>query len=64
LGFPRPLIAQTELSQWEASIFLLHQAWEEERDSMELDPPHFYGATGVLRIDVLRSIELSVWGEK
>jgi len=53
-----------ELSQWEASIFLLKHVWEDERDSIELDPPHFYGATGVLNIDVLRSIELSVWGDR
>ena len=55
---------KSELSQSEASIYLLQHAWEEERDSMELDPPHFYGAAGVLRISVLRSIELSIWGEK
>jgi len=51
-----------DLSAHDASILLLLGAWIEERDGMmELDCPHFYGATGVLGIDVIRSIERVVW---
>jgi len=47
----------------DASALLLRQAWDDERVDMELDPPHFYGATGILGIDALRSIERLVWEE-
>ena len=51
-----------ELSEHDASILLLLEAWTEERDGdMELDRPHFYGAIGLLNIDVIRSIERVVW---
>jgi hypothetical protein len=51
-----------ELSEQDASMLLLLAAWIEERDGdMELDRPHFYGAIGVLNIDVIRSIERVVW---
>jgi hypothetical protein len=53
--------AREELSMHDASYQLLKQAWDDERVDMELDPPHFYGATGVLGIDTLRSIERAVW---
>jgi hypothetical protein len=54
--------ARGNLSERDASILLLLQAWTDERDSeTELDRPHFYGAAGVLNIDELRSIERVVW---
>ena len=46
-----------------ASMLLLLHAWKEEQLEMDLDPPHFYGATGVLGIDAVRSIEQVVWAE-
>lgn len=56
--------ARGELSIDDASILLLLHAWKEERfESEELDAPHFYGATGVLGIGVVRSIERVVWEE-
>ena len=54
--------AKRDLGMHDASILLLKQAWEDERDGdMELDRPHFYGATGELNIHELRSIERAVW---
>lgn len=53
------------LPDQEAAILLLFQAWHDERlGFMELDRPHFYGAVGLLAIDVIRSIEIRVWGER
>ena len=54
--------AKRDLDRHDASILLLMQAWVDERDGyVELDRPHFYGATGELNIDELRSIERAVW---
>jgi len=54
--------ARGNLSERDASILLLLEAWTDERDGdCELDRPHFYGASGVLNIDVIRSIEKVVW---
>ncbi len=52
-----------DLSVGDASMLLLREAWIEEREDewTELDRPHFYGATGVLSIDAIRSIERLVW---
>ena len=55
--------AKGDLSIDHASMLLLLHAWQEERVEMELDPPHFYCATGVLGIDEVRSIERVVWAD-
>jgi hypothetical protein len=55
--------AKGKLEIEEVTALLLLHAWTEDRMMNELDPPHFYGATGVLDIDVLRTVERAVWPE-
>jgi hypothetical protein len=55
--------AKGQLSISDAAVLLLLQAWPQDRLDTGIDRPHFYGATGVLGIDVLRSIEQVVWAE-
>lgn len=52
-----------ELSSSDAAALLLLEAWKQDRLDTEIDRPHFYGATGVLGIDALRSIEQVIWAE-